>query len=143
VTRTRVAISLLLFGIALVCFGGELRGLVPSIGGAAGPCDIVMVRETAEDTPEIGRLVVGLQSGDVAAYFESKGHELILVDDDAKDPNGNKAAILTAVEPQLSGLAPPQVVVIDRATRRVVHKQSVPAKATAAELLAALKGAGL
>lgn len=28
-TRTRVAISLLLFGIALVCFGGELRNVLP------------------------------------------------------------------------------------------------------------------
>lgn len=139
-TRIRVGVGLLLLAAALALHGGNLPGGI--FRPAVGACDIVMVRETADDTPATGRLVVGLQSGDVAAYFESKGHELYLLDDDAKDLNDAKAAMLKSVEPVIAGLVEPALVIVDRSTKRVVHKQSVPADAKATDILAIVKGHG-
>lgn len=139
--RTRLAIAAVCFGIALALFGGVLS--LPVVGPAAvGACDIVIVRETADDTPAIGRLVVGLQSGEVAKYLESKGHELYLLDDDAKDAGDAKAAMLKSVEPAITGMTEPAFVMVDRSTKRIAHKESLPPEATAADVLALVKEHG-
>lgn len=138
--RNRLAIAAVCFGIALALFGGHsLPGLRPLFVGA---CDIVIVRETADDTPEIGRLVVGLQSGDVAKYLESKGHELYLLDDDAKDANDSKAAMLKSIEPAILGLQEPVLVMVDRASKRILHKESLPKGVKASDVLSLVKEHG-
>ena len=136
--RTRI-IGAVFIGLLLLFRNGGL----PSVGPVAvGACDIVIVRETADDTPAIGRLVVGLQSGDVATYLESKGHELYLLDDDAKDAGDAKAAMLKAVEPAIVGMDDPAFVMVDRATKRIVHKKTLAPESTASDVLALVKEHG-
>lgn len=114
----------------------------PSPPVVDGKRAVLIVRETADTTPEMSRLVVGLRTGASAAYLLSKGHTLAILDDDAVDENGQPAASVKAWEPFYKDLTLPALLIIDPATRTLVHREALGAAATADSVIATIKGKG-
>lgn len=115
----------------------RVTGAGASIGGKlTGPAQVVIVHETADTTSERARLITALRNGPTAEYLKTKGHALLVIDDDAVDENG--AAV---VKPDwITGVQLPAVAVLDSAGRTAYRG---PLPATADQLLELLKGKGL
>lgn len=98
----------------------------------AGPRTVLIVRESATDSPSDARMFASLQAGQAHQYLKSKGHSAYVLDDD--DPLGAKwvAAL---------GIALPAAAILDD-KGVVVFKFSLANGATADELLAVLKSKG-
>jgi len=103
----------------------------------AGPRTVLILRESANDTPAMSRLLVSLQAGKGRDYLKSKGHSCLALDVDAKGADGkadaNVAAWRVAVDVPLPALA-----ILD-SKGNVLHKEPLPATATADDVLAVLR----
>jgi hypothetical protein len=115
---------------------------VPPPVPVSGKRSIVLIRETADDTPAVGRMIVGLRSGSCAAYMTSKGHTLDMLDIDSVGPDGKPAALIEQFRPEIVGMTLPVLVVADYATLKLISKQTLPPTATAADVVEAVKKAG-
>jgi len=58
----------------------------------------VIIHESVDDTPAFARLVTALRSGDAAEQLAAGGNELIVLDDDATDVDGNPLEIVAALK---------------------------------------------
>lgn len=127
------ALGALLVALILV----RVTGAGASIGGKlTGPALVVIIHETADTNTERARMITALRNGPAAEYLKSKGHSLLVIDDDAIDANG-----LGVVKPDwITGSQLPVVVVLDN-SGRVAYREPLPA--TADLLLESLKGKGL
>lgn len=103
---------------------------------------VLIIRESAESTPEFARLITSLRTGPNAAYLTSKGHSLAVLDDDSKDESDQQAAIVKAWAPFYSDLTLPVLLIVDPVTRQLVHRESIPQAATADQLIARIKEHG-
>lgn len=79
----------------------------------------VILRETADQTPEMARMVVALRTGPTQSYLSSKGHQLLILDKDSKDENGQTPETLAKVQQATAGKPLPQLVILDQATGAV------------------------
>lgn len=108
----------------------------------AGKRTLLLIRETADSTPAMRSLVTLLRTGTNAEYLRSKGHELAILDDDTVGPDGQPAPVLEAWRQHFAGMSLPVLILIDQQTGELVHKLELPATATAADVIAALKEHG-
>jgi hypothetical protein len=103
---------------------------------------VVLIRETADDTPAVGQMLVGLRSGPSAAYLSSKSHTLDMLDIHSVGPDGKPASLIEMFRPEIAGMTLPVLVVADAVTRKLISKQTLPPTATAADVVEAVKKAG-
>lgn len=95
----------------------------------AGPRQVLILRESADDSPALSRLIVSLQGGKGRDYLKSKGHACFVLDVD--DAQGAKWK-------ETLNLAVPAVGIID-SKGNVLAKQNLSSGDTADTVLALLK----
>jgi hypothetical protein len=95
-----------LFLLGYVVFGGGLLDGV--VGPSAGPRIVMVVHETADDTPAVANQIALLRIGAHEAYLRDKQHTLDVLDDDKVGPDGQPPALLAKCKPY----AMPEVLVI-------------------------------
>jgi hypothetical protein len=88
-----------------------------------GPRSVLIIRESAADSPEFARLLVGIRNGEAAGYLKARGHKLYILDDDAID------AVTDKWRPHYAGLSLPAVFIISD-KGELVHKQAIDGKAS-------------
>jgi hypothetical protein len=91
----------------------------------SGVRQVVIVRESADATPETSRLIVAMRSGPSADYMKSKGHTTLILDDDSKDAAGNVPAVIAANNAAITEIGLPCVLILD-STGRLVAKAKLP-----------------
>lgn len=91
----------------------------------SGKKTAVILRETADQTPEMARMVVALRTGPTQSYLTSKGHQLLILDKDSKDENGQAPATLAKVQQAIAGKPLPQLVILDQATGAVQYAEQL------------------
>jgi hypothetical protein len=135
-----------LAGKDLAGIAGEIAKVAEELGAAPGPTPpipggqkhIVILRETADDTPEQARMWNLLRTGEHAAYLKSKGHKLEILDDDSVDQNGQPSKLVEGLKPLATSL--PFLFILEPSDGRPLHSQAVPA--TAAQVMEVIKSHG-
>lgn len=112
----------------------------PAPAPTAGKRTVLLVYETLDVTPAFSRLVNGLRIGTNAAYLKSKGHALHLIDDDAVNGDGAKAALLAKYADSVK--FPRSLIVADTATGAVIAVGEVTDNSTAAGVVDFIKQNG-
>lgn len=120
---------------------GPGPGPQPPLPVVEGKRAVLIIRETADSTPAIGRAVTALRNPPHSEYLKSKGHTLSILDDDSVGPDGKPAPAVEAWRPQFAGMTLPVVFIIDQATNTLVHKESM-ADLTADKVMDLLKKNG-
>jgi hypothetical protein len=96
--------KLLILAVAWFLLGG-------GFGVSAGSRYLLLVRESAQDTPKLKAMLTDLRAGKGHEYLKSKGHTLRVADVDDKDENGNPDKELAKYAPykdrELLIIAPP------------------------------------
>lgn len=103
---------------------------------------LLIIRESADSTPAVARMITNLRNPPNSDYLKSKGHTLAVLDDDSVDADGKPSAIVEAWRPQFAGMTLPVLFVIDPNGNKLVAKQSISATATADEVMKILKANG-
>lgn len=106
--------------------------VVPPV--VTGKRHLLLVHETAEDTPEVARMIVSLRSGAAADYLKSKEHKLYILDDDSQ--------AAAAWRPHFEGMKLPAIFILDETAKTLLHKQELPAGTTGAQVVDIVKGKG-
>lgn len=109
-----------------------------------GPRAVILIRETAETTPALSRLITGLRSGPAADYLKSNGHKLSILDDDAVDSSGQPSAVVKAWLTAIGNMPLPALVVADvtDGKTKVLYTGTLTEAATADTVLNTLKANG-
>lgn len=102
---------------------------------------VLLIRETANSTPELRQAIIALRVGPHADYLKSRGHTLTVLDDDAVGPDGKPAPILEKWKPHYQNLNLPALILAD-GTGKVLAASPLSDKATADEVIDAIKKAG-
>lgn len=89
-----------------------------------------IIRETADSTPELNRLIVALRSGPQFDYLKSKGHKTYVWDKDAKDASGGVPWVIRENAAAITELGLPCVLIYDPTLNKLVAKAKLPATAT-------------
>lgn len=108
----------------------------------AGPRNVLIFRESANDTSAQARLFTSLQAGNGHEYLQSKGHKSFVLDVDSEDGHGNPAPIVQAWKSHIEGAQLPLLIIVDREAKKVVHKSTLAPAATIDDLLKILKENG-
>lgn len=84
-----------------------------------GPRQVLLIRESSKDTPELSRLLIGMRNGEPAGYLKSRGHRFFVLDDNDATP------LVEKWRTHYSGMKLPVVLILnDKA--EIVHKQEIP-----------------
>lgn len=97
----------------------------------------VIIRESEDDTPAFARLLTGLRTGEAARWLAAGGHDLIVVDDDATDADGRPLKLVASLS--ALGVSMPALFLLSGDD--VILKETLPASATADQVLAKIRGA--
>jgi hypothetical protein len=100
----------------------------------------VIVYETADVTPAFARLLNGLRSGVNAKYLADHKHVLSLIDDDAVNADGAKAALLAKYAESVR--FPRSLIVTDAKSGAVIAIGELTDGSTAAGVIEFLKQNG-
>ncbi len=87
-----------------------------------GKRKLVIVRESAQQSPELARVITALRAGAEAKYLKEHGHLLSVYDDDELSADWQAL---------ISGVTLPAVFYVDPVTNVLLDKSPVPAKASA------------
>jgi hypothetical protein len=109
----------------------------PVVSGARG---IAIIRETADTTPAVARLVTALRVGPHSQYLASKKHTLQVLDDDSVSGDGRASAAVEAWRPIFAGMKLPVLIIYDPVSRSVLSKEPLPT--TAEAVVEAIKKTG-
>jgi hypothetical protein len=109
----------------------------PAVEGAR---HVLIVYETADVTPAFARLLNGLRSGTHSKYLADRKHVLSLVDDDALNADGSKAALLSKYAESVR--FPRSLIVTDAATGAVIAIGELTDASTAAGVIEFLQQNG-
>lgn len=101
----------------------------------AGSKRIVVIRESLEPSPEMGRLIVLMQSGPIGDYMAAKGHKFESFDKDAKDENGQPSAYVKKWLDAIGTTEIPTAVIVDIATETIDAIRPLGKEPTAKALL--------
>lgn len=129
-------------GLALLARGSGCTIDPPTPGPVAGPRMVVLLHETADKSPEWTRAINLLRVGPQAQYLSSKGHSLLILDDDSVGADGKPSPAVARWLPHVQGLDLPVLIVADKATGGVTHKQSLPDAVTADGIVEIIKSHG-
>jgi hypothetical protein len=105
-----------------------------------GARHVMVVYETADVTPAFARLLNGLRSGANARYFADRKHALSLIDDDAVNSDGGKAALLAKYAESVK--FPRSLIVTDGVTGAVIAIGELTEASTAAGVIEFVKQNG-
>lgn len=106
----------------------------PEPPGPSGVRHLLLIRETADATPDVARMVVSLRTGKHAEYLASKSHKLHILDDDSADAK--------AWQPFYSDLTLPALLIIEPTSKRLLRREALPKGSTADTVMTALRNAG-
>jgi hypothetical protein len=98
-----------------------------------------LVYESTATTVPLGQLLTQIRQPPHAAYLASAGHTLAIADDDAVDENGQPPKYIAELRPHWEGMTLPVLFIAEKGTNKVVHKESLPANATAASVIEIVK----
>jgi hypothetical protein len=115
---------------------------VPPDPTPAGSRSVILIRETAETTAQLARLITSLRQGPSAEYLKSKKHSLTVLDDDAVGSDGKPYAVVEAWRPHFAGMTLPVLIIVDPATQTLLRKVSLPGDATDDTVIQMLKAYG-
>jgi hypothetical protein len=104
-----------------------------------GPRDVILVHETADETPELSSLIVALRKDDVAGQLKAKGHTLRVLDQDASDQSNQ--AVLASYKSDIDAAGLPCLLIIEHSSGKVLSAKRL-AETTVDSVLAALKANG-
>lgn len=99
---------------------------------------VLLVHESSENSPGFSQAVTLLRQPPHGPWMVSNGHSLSILDKDATDEHGKSA--FATWQPHFADLALPAVLVLDKGTGKVVHKESLAEGFTAEDVIALLKG---
>lgn len=108
----------------------------------SGKRSLLIVHESADDAPWFSRIVNGIQGGPQAAYMKEKGHTLSLLQTDDKNEHGQSPKAVEAWRPFYADLKSPVLLIIDPATKTLLHREALTPTATADSIVATVKGKG-
>lgn len=108
----------------------------------AGKRLVLLIYESGNTTPAFSRLTISLRNAPHADYIRSKGHGLSILDDDVVDENDQPSPVLASWRPHFAEMQLPVVFIVDQNTGKLVHKQELPASATAGDVMKILKDNG-
>lgn len=103
---------------------------------------LLIIRESADATPAMARLITALRNPPHSVYLKDKGHTLSILDDDSVDKDGRPTPAVEAWRAQFKDLPLPVLFVIDAAQGNHIHKQSLAPTATAGDVIEVLKKFG-
>lgn len=106
----------------------------------AGLRTVILLRESAEDTPSMGRLINSLQAGKAREYLKSKGHSAFVLDDDAVNSDGQPSELVAKWKAFLD-VPLPAVAILDE-KGALLFKISLAEGATADEIISWVKAKG-
>lgn len=118
--------KLLIVALAWLLLGGKLPSFDLSPGG---PRNVLIVHESSDQTPDFAAMVRDLRTGPHADYLKSKGHSLLILDDELNQP------ALTPYRP----FATPELLIVAPPSKLLSRS---PLPATASEVMAAIKAKG-
>jgi len=130
-----------IFGSAIANVLLSLVVLVGSGGFVPGPRDVFIVRNTADDSPELARLMVNLRDGKSAEYLKEKQHNLRIVSYDAVDKDGKPSSEVSALRAVIGDKSRP-VVVVSVKDGAVIHCEAIPMGMTDEQFISLLKRHG-
>jgi hypothetical protein len=107
----------------------------PDVPVTTGSKRIVVIRESLEPSPEMGRLIVLMQSGPIGQYMKSKGHEFESFDQNAKDEHGNPSAYVKQWLDAIGDTKIPAAVIVNIATGTIDDVKHLGETPTAQALL--------
>lgn len=131
----RRALALLLLVNALGSHAAQ-SGWLPEritpqpVAPVEGPFHGIVVRESADDTPALSKLLVELRVGPQAERLAAGGHRVTIVDPQDEDGEGRPVRWLGIVGEAISQTPLPALAVLD-ARERVIHAGPLPAEAAA------------
>lgn len=96
---------------------------------------IIVIRESLEPSPEMGRLIVLMQSGPIGDYMKSKGHKFESFDKDAKDENDKPSAYVKKWLDAIGTIELPAAAIVDIATETIDVVKPLGKSPTAQALL--------
>lgn len=103
---------------------------------------VVVIRESLEPSPEMGRLIVLMQNGPVGAYMSAKGHTFESFDQNTVDERGQPSAYVKKWLDAIAGTKLPAYAIVDKDTNTIQDAKSLGDEPTAAKLLDIVKGLG-
>lgn len=103
---------------------------------------LLIIRESADSTPNVARMITALRNPPHSSYLKEKGHTLSVLDDDAVDAEGKPSALVEAWRSHFAGMTLPVVFIIDPNGNKLIHKESLPESAGADAVMGLLKKFG-
>lgn len=95
-----------------------------------GPCAVVILHESEDDTVQFGQLSVALRSGVAAKYIADHGHTLDILDDDVTNAQ--------AAELAKHNVGRPSLFIMDARTKATLFEQQIPESMTPAKFVEVL-----
>ena len=136
------ALAKRLNGMELEGLSGELLKLAGEFGDGPGPTPppveqgarrVVILHETADDTPELGSLWVKLRTGNADKYLTDNKHELLILDDDLEGTYPN----LLRDKQEL-----PAVFILDPHTNAILFQATLEPGTTADNIIERIRETG-
>ena len=118
---------------------GPVPPVVPPV--PVGHLDIAVIHESGQANPKVDGLIVELQ--DNLAFhvdLKAKGHKLTVLEPDGKDENNQPAKEVEALRPFFQGHQLPLLLIVDRASKKLLVRQPLPA--TVAGVTSLIRAAG-
>lgn len=105
-----------------------------------GTREMVILRESADQSAELARSLTALRVGVNAEYLKAKGHDLIVLDDDATLADGSPDPYVQGLLSLRGSVALPCVYLIDKAANKLIDVKPFTSDAAAMEALKASGG---
>jgi hypothetical protein len=105
-----------------------------------GTREMVILRESADQSAELARSLTALRVGSNAEYLKTKGHDLLVLDDDATLADGSPDPYVQGLLSLRCSVALPCVYLIDKAANKLIDVKPFTSDAAAMEALKASGG---
>ena len=103
----------------------------------------LILHETHDQSPELNRLKIELQSGEAASYFLAHHHSAFVLDFDSKDENKQPLPVIARLKPKIGDKPLPVLIVAskDKSGKldQVLYCESLKAGTTPADIVAVVE----
>ena len=123
-------------------FGGDSPDPPDPPEPESGSRYVLIVRETANDTPQRSGEFVKLRSGTAADYLTNNSHQLYILDDDAVDGDGAEAPLLRQYRSEIQSAGLPALLILDGKTKSLIKAQQLPRGFTADNVIERIRETG-
>lgn len=104
-----------------------------------GPRLVWIVYESTDNTVKFGQLLTQIRQPPHWTYLASHQHRLVITDDDEVDENGNVPSDIAALREHFEEMTLPVLFIAEWPSKKVLHKQEIPADATATDVIEIVK----